>query len=45
MSKKVTQAKLERIIFGWVEKNFGTSEALDPSWDISALAKEILERL
>lgn len=33
--------KIEKIIYNWVEKNFGTSEAEDPSWDIKALAEEI----
>lgn len=29
------------IIYDWVAKNFGESEADDPSWDIDALADEL----
>ena len=32
---------VEKTIYNWVKRNFGESEANDPSWDISALANEI----
>lgn len=32
-----------KIIYNWVEDNFGESEANDPSWDIKALAKHLSE--
>lgn len=34
---------VERTIYHWVQANFGESEANDPSWDISSLAKAINE--
>ena len=37
MEKKIT-----KIIYDWVGKNFGTQEAEDPSWNIEALAHEIV---
>ena len=33
--------QFEKIIYNWVKKNFGESEAEDPSWDIEALAEEL----
>lgn len=33
--------KIEKIIYEWVKKNFGESEANDPSWSIVELAKEL----
>lgn len=35
------EEKLRTIIYNWVDKNFGTQEAEDPSWSIEELAKEI----
>lgn len=35
------EKQIYKIIYEWVEKNFGASEAEDPSWDIKALAEEI----
>lgn len=35
--------KLDKIIYKWVEKNYGESEALEPSWSIVALANHIAE--
>lgn len=32
---------LEKNIYEWVKKNFGQSEADDPSWNIEALAKDL----
>lgn len=32
---------IEQLIYNWVEKNFGKSEADDPSWSIEALAEEL----
>ena len=32
---------VEKTIYNWVLQNFGQSEALDPSWNIKALAEEI----
>lgn len=32
---------LEKNIYEWVKKNFGQSEADDPSWNIKALAKDL----
>ena len=33
--------RLTKIIYDWVAKNFGESEAEDPSWSIEALAEEL----
>lgn len=33
--------KIKNIIYNWVAKNFGESEAEDPSWSIDALAEEL----
>ena len=33
--------ELKTIIYNWVAKNFGESEADDPSWSIEALAEEL----
>lgn len=33
--------ELKTIIYNWVAKNFGESEAEDPSWSIDALAEEL----
>ena len=33
--------KFNKIIYNWVAKNFGESEAEDPSWNIEALAEEL----
>lgn len=33
--------ELKKIIYDWVAKNFGESEADDPSWSIDALAEEL----
>lgn len=35
------EERLEKIIYNWVEENFGKSEAADPSWSIKELAKEL----
>ena len=32
---------LKKNIYEWVKKNFGQSEADDPSWDIDTLAKAL----
>lgn len=32
---------LEKNIYDWVAKNFGQSEADDPSWNIEAMAKDL----
>ncbi len=32
---------IEQLIYKWVEKNFGKSEADNPSWNIEALAEEL----
>lgn len=32
---------IDKIIYNWVKKNFGESEANDPSWSIVELAKEL----
>ena len=34
-------SKTESIIFNWVAEHFDINEAMDPSWNISALADEI----
>lgn len=33
--------EIDKIIYNWVKKNFGESEANDPSWSIVELAKEL----
>ena len=33
--------QIAKIIYNWVAKNFGESEAEDPSWSIEALAEEL----
>lgn len=35
--------KIYTIIYNWVAKNFGLSEAEEPSWDIWALTDELYE--
>lgn len=40
MEERVTKL-LEKNIYEWVKKNFGQSEADDPSWNIEALAKDL----
>lgn len=37
------EKRLSKIIYEWVKKNFGESEADDPSWSIEALAHELAE--
>lgn len=32
---------VEKRIYSWVERNFGESEAMDPSWNIKSLAEDI----
>lgn len=32
---------VEKRIYSWVERNFGESEAMDPSWNIQSLAEDI----
>lgn len=39
--KPLDKYKLDKIIFEWVKRMFGESEALDPSWSIVELANEI----
>ena len=34
---------LEKNIYDWVAKNFGQSEADDPSWNIKAMAKDLAQ--
>lgn len=35
------EEELKKFIYEWVKKNFGESEADDPSWSIEALAKDL----
>lgn len=35
--------RLQTIIYEWVKKNFGESEADEPSWSIEALAEELAD--
>lgn len=37
------EKKLNKFIYNWVAKNFGTSEANDPSWSIKALAHDLAD--
>ena len=37
------EEELKKYIYEWVKKNFGESEADDPSWSIEALAKDLAE--
>ena len=37
--------KIEQIIKSWVARNYGESEAEDPSWNISDLAREIATKI
>lgn len=41
---KLDKYKLDKIIYKWVEKNYGESEALEPSWSIVELANHIAEQ-
>lgn len=36
--------KIEGIIYEWVKRNYGESEAQDPSWNIVELANEIVNK-
>lgn len=36
--------KLDKIIYEWVKRNYGESEAQDPSWSIAELANEIANK-
>lgn len=40
---KLDKYKLDKIIFHWVEKNYGRNEAVEPSWSIVQLANHIAE--
>lgn len=37
--------ELERVIKSWVARNYGESEAEDPSWDIGDLSREIATKI
>lgn len=37
--------EVNRIIFEWVKRTYGSSEAYNPSWSIVALANEIVKKL
>lgn len=37
--------EIERVIKSWVARNYGESEAEDPSWDIGDLAREIATKI
>lgn len=37
------EEELNKFIYEWVKKNFGESEADDPSWSIEALAHDLAE--
>lgn len=43
--KRATAGTFARIIYKFVRRNFGESEANDPSWNIELLAKEIANKL
>ncbi len=43
--KCATPGTFARIIYKFVRRNFGESEANDPSWNINALAVEIVKEL
>lgn len=43
--KCVSPGSIAKIIYRFVRKNFGDSEANDPSWNIHVLAEEIAEKL
>ena len=36
---------IEALIYNWVRNNFGRSEAMEPSWNISALAEYLHNNL
>lgn len=36
---------LNKTIYDWVARNFGTQEAEDPSWNIEALASDLAYRI
>ena len=38
-------SKTEAIIYDWVYNHFGTNEAMNPSWNITALADELDAKL
>ena len=44
-NKRATPGTFARIIYKFVRRNFGDSEANDPSWNISALSEEIAKQL
>lgn len=37
------EEELKKFLYEWVKKNFGESEADDPSWNIEALAHDLRE--
>ena len=37
--------KIKKIIYNWVDANFGPHEAQDPSWDIDSLSAEIAKHI
>lgn len=41
---KLDKYKLDKIIYKWVEENYGESEAQDPSWSIVGLANHIAKQ-
>lgn len=43
--KRATPGTFARVIYKFVKRNFGESEANDPSWNINALANEIAKEL
>lgn len=41
---KLDKYKVDKIIYEWVKRNYGESEAHDPSWSIVELANEIVNK-
>ncbi|WP_158409028.1 hypothetical protein [Endomicrobium proavitum] len=42
MKKEITEKDFVKIIRNWVTKSYGKTEAINPSWNIKALSKEII---
>ena len=38
------EKELRKFLYEWVKKNFGQSEADDPSWSIEALSKDLTKK-
>lgn len=41
----MTPQIIQDIIYNWVNENYGSEEAENPSWDISTLSKQISKTL